>query len=186
MARKGQTDAKRAQNAPLYAAQERIARWRRDPRARRDKILNLVNLGLDAVPDEIRGLNGIQFLNLSGNNIRELPEWIGELDEINVISLSNNRLTSLPSQIGSLGNLLGLAVGGNDLATLPKSLIGLHLVALVLEGNPRLGIPDSVLKRPPYEILSYYFESQADAGRPLLELKLLLVGRGKSGKTTLD
>lgn len=39
--------------------------------------------------------------------------------------------------------------------------------------------------RPPQEILRYYFESRAEDGRPLLELKLLLVGRGKAGKTTL-
>ncbi|HEY0169998.1 MAG TPA: COR domain-containing protein [Pyrinomonadaceae bacterium] len=41
------------------------------------------------------------------------------------------------------------------------------------------------MDRPPQEILRYYFESRAEEGRPLLELKLLLVGRGKAGKTTL-
>ncbi|HEX8499417.1 MAG TPA: COR domain-containing protein [Pyrinomonadaceae bacterium] len=41
------------------------------------------------------------------------------------------------------------------------------------------------MRRPPQEVLRYYFESRAEEGRPLLELKLLLVGRGKAGKTTL-
>ncbi len=60
----------------------------------------------------------------------------------------------------------------------------LDLNQLLLDGNPRLAIPGSILTRPPEEILRYYFESRAE-GRPLLELKLLLVGRGKAGKTTL-
>ncbi|HEX7772308.1 MAG TPA: COR domain-containing protein, partial [Pyrinomonadaceae bacterium] len=39
--------------------------------------------------------------------------------------------------------------------------------------------------RPADEVLRYYFESRREKGRPLLELKLLVVGRGKAGKTTL-
>lgn len=46
-----------------------------------------------------------------------------------------------------------------------------------------MDLPESLLRAKPNEILRYYFESQQ--GRPLLELKLLLVGRGGAGKTTL-
>jgi internalin A len=57
---------------------------------------------------------------------------------------------------------------------------------LALDNNPDLEIPQSVLdSRKSEEILRYYFESRGDKGRPLLELKLLVVGRGKAGKTTL-
>jgi GTPase SAR1 family protein len=49
-----------------------------------------------------------------------------------------------------------------------------------------LEIPESILSGDNSEtILRYYFESRREKGRPLLELKLLLVGRGKAGKTTL-
>ncbi|MCA1616047.1 MAG: TIR domain-containing protein [Acidobacteria bacterium] len=48
-----------------------------------------------------------------------------------------------------------------------------------------MNLPESILDRPADEILRYYFESRDEKGTPLLELKLLLVGRGGAGKTTL-
>jgi internalin A len=90
----------------------------------------------------------------------------------------------LPQRFGSLRELRDLRLIHNELEELPASLEGLALRQLQLSGNPALGIPESILGRPPGEILRYYFESRAE-GRPLLELKLLLVGRGKAGKTTL-
>jgi internalin A len=71
------------------------------------------------------------------------------------------------------------------LQSLPESLLNLRIDDLNLKGNPALDLPESILKRPPKEILRYYFESRAGNGQPLLELKLLVVGRGKAGKTTL-
>ena len=73
----------------------------------------------------------------------------------------------------------------NRLEPLPEALRTLPLTKLQLAFNWALRLPDSILDRPPEEILRYYFESRAEKGRPLLELKLLLVGRGKAGKTTL-
>jgi hypothetical protein len=80
---------------------------------------------------------------------------------------------------------LGLGLQENQLETLPETLRALSLRDLVVHRNPALGLPDSILDRPPAEILRYYFESRDEKGRPLLELKLLLVGRGGAGKTTL-
>ena len=69
------------------------------------------------------------------------------------------------------------------------------LSALYLHGNPQLGIPQEILgptrlellrgkkPKPPREILSYY-KSLSDA-RPLNEAKLILVGQGAVGKTSL-
>jgi len=91
----------------------------------------------------------------------------------------------LPPEIGSLRSLLALYVGENRLETLPETLRTLPLKNLNLNLNPALGLPDSILRRPPEEILRYYFESRDEKGHPLLELKLLLVGRGGAGKTTL-
>ena len=101
------------------------------------------------------------------------------------IDLDDNRLTALPESLGST-RVSHLFVNYNDLRTLPRSLAKLQLNTLSLFGNPALGIPQSVLETgDPEEILSYYFESRGDEGLPLLELKLLMVGRGKAGKTTL-
>jgi len=122
---------------------------------------------------------------LTGNKIREVPLWISQLSSLKGIALDDNQIRTLPSEIASLHELIGLYLTNNNLKTLPESIRNLPLRALELGGNPELGIPESILKRHPDEILRYYFESREEKGRPLLELKLLLVGRGKAGKTTL-
>src|SRR5262249_17761278 len=72
-----------------------------------------------------------------------------------------------------------------------------NLTRLFLHRNPGLGIPDEILgptnidvvverkqPKPPEEILNYYF-SQRAGSRPLNEAKLILVGQGGVGKTSL-
>ena len=105
--------------------------------------------------------------------------------DITKIGPEPNYLRTLPPEIGSLYGLVELLLSENRLETLPETLRTLPLKQLRLSSNPALGLPDSILDRPPEEILRYYFESRNEKGRPLLELKLLLVGRGGAGKTTL-
>jgi Leucine-rich repeat (LRR) protein len=138
MAKKAKTGARRSQNDLPQTVEERIAQWRRD---RVGRVLNLSGLGLNAVPEGIRGLEGLVFLRLDGNKLTELAGWIGELGAIRVIQLDGNRLASLPDQIGSLRSLELLFLRGNDLESLPRSLIALPLELLDLRDNPRLGIP---------------------------------------------
>lgn len=169
-------------------AAERIARWKAVPadgdRTRRHSI-DLFFLGLTSVPEAIRELEGLEFLDLTGNRIRELPTWIGQLRRLREIGLSANLLRDLPAEMGELQRLEVLYLLDNELERLPSSLLQLpQLQQLWLDGNPRLEIPHSLLQtRRAREILRYYVEART--GRPLSEVKLLLVGRGKSGKTTL-
>ena len=190
-------------------AEERIAKFKLSPETknsyqfgRKDntffvhkaRVLNLKNLGLKTVPESLRTIRNLTLLDLEGNKIQGLPSWIGELSSLEVINLSSNQLQELPPEIGSLNNLIVLLLEENQLHSLPETLLALCLrirekknpfFYLSLSGNPNLGLPDSIIKSHPVEILRYYFESRNEKGRPLLELKLLLVGRGKAGKTTL-
>jgi internalin A len=183
---------------PEEIAEERIAEWRVDHALREasdrltaekygsgTRAIDLRNLGLKEVPQSIRDLGELELLALANNMLRELPEWICELTKLKAIGLSGNRLPRLPQHLGSLRGLRALYLQNNELEELPASLEGLALEELKLGANQGLAIPESVLERPPGEILRYYFESTGAEGRPLLELKLLLVGRGKAGKTTL-
>lgn len=183
---------------PEEIAEKRIAEWKLDhvdhdhirEYAERwggstTRLLDLSGLGLEVVPQSVRQLHELEFLVLGQNKIRELPVWICELSAIKTLLLHENLLRMLPEQIGSLCELRCLWLANNDLQELPKSLASLALIELLLVGNPALTLPKSILRRPPGGILRYYFESRAEEGRPLLELKLILVGRGKAGKTTL-
>lgn len=158
---------------------------RRDFRARRRE-LNLSGLGLEAAPEKLREAHGVEILNLAMNKIRELPGWIKELSHLKAITVASNHLKTLPSEIGSLPRLVGLYVHDNNLDALPETVRALPLEFLRVDGNSGLGLPESIARSEnPAEILRYYFESHGEKGTPLLELKLLLVGRGGAGKTTL-
>jgi internalin A len=196
MPRKRQAKAQSMEDTrtPEEIAEERIAAWKRNPKelginSRRfgaaTGILNLNDLGLKKVPETLREVHELELLALGKNNIQELPGWIGELSALKAIDLRQNLLRTLPLEIGSLRHPVGLDLQANLLETLPETLRTLPLEKLDLDANPALGLPDSILHMPPAEILRYYFESRDEKGRPLLELKLLLVGRGGAGKTML-
>lgn len=190
---------------PMEIAEERIAKYKRNPEKPENyefekkhisigfaPTLNLKGLGLKTIPESLRTIRNISVLDISKNNIQELPSWIGEFSELGFIDLSENQLRELPPEISLMEHLIVLCLENNQLRSLPETLRSWYhphkkprLDYLGLAGNPDLGLPDSIICRPPEEILRYYFESRDEMGRPLLELKLLLVGRGKAGKTTL-
>jgi internalin A len=166
---------------PEEIAEARIAGWKRNP----SEFINLSGEGLTHVPEDLRTMLDVEILDLADNRLREIPSWIGELQSLKYLLLGRNVLRQLPAEIGTLKQLRFLWIHENDLQRLPESLRQLSLHQLRIHGNPGLELPASVVKRTPQEILSYYFESRTEGGGPLRELKLLLVGRGKSGKTTL-
>jgi internalin A len=156
--------------------------------------IDLKGLGLKSVPESLRSVPVLHILDLEGNSIEELPPWIGEIATLECLNLGGNQLRSLPSEIGKLQNLMFLFLDRNRLQSLPEALLTLRRLLskkgpsprLDLRDNPLLGLPASILEQGrAQEILRYYFELRHEKGRPLLELKLLVVGRGKAGKTTL-
>jgi internalin A len=172
-------------------AEERIAEFKRNARRlvtgfRSSDRGNLDLRGLDlrAIPESLRRIPSVRILDLSDNEIEELPDWIGEIDTY-VLGLSLNRIRTLPEGIAS--STASVFLDDNDVEALPGSLRDEpRIFQLHLQGNPKLQIPESILRSANVDtIVSYYFESRGDKGRALLELKLLLVGRGKAGKTTL-
>ena len=181
---------------PEELAEQRIQQWIRAPKepgsisssfGATTTELDLSSLGLRLIPESLRDLDHLEVLNLYSNAISEIPAWIGELSSLVALNVRINRLVELPKEIGLLRNLNILLLDSNKLRSLPEAVRELPLTRLMLEGNPDLGLPKSVTQQDssPWEILRYYFESRGEDGRPLLELKLLLVGRGKAGKTTL-
>ena len=207
MATDGKRGSRPSNRTTDEIAEERIAEWRLDhvrmagddrDRGRdeyfkrfggKTRTLGLTFLGLGQVPESVRELYDLEILDLTGNNINPLPAWIGELRSLKGLVLTSNRLRSLPAEIGSLRHLTVLVLDFNDLIELPESLQTLPLRELDLRANPELGIPTSVLEGSPQEILRYYFESRAEDGRPLLELKgyaKLRLKPGESGSVRLE
>jgi Leucine rich repeat len=155
---------------------------------------------LNTLPEAVGRLSGLQLLDLSRNQLGTLPEGIGRLSQLRWLYLSRNQLSMVPEAIERLSQLEELDLSGNQLSTLPEAMRSLErLNRLFLHSNPGLGLPDEVLgpmieelfvsqdrpPKPPREILDYYFATRGAQGRSLREVRLIVVGRGGAGKTSL-
>jgi internalin A len=159
--------------------------------------LDLAGNQLTTLPESLGQLTKLRRLYLISNQLTALPESFGRLAHLESLDLEHNQLTVLPDELDQLGRLQRLDVSDNRLKSLPESLKQLaakgELKLLLLQGNPALGLPDEVLgpefgaanPKPPKEILDYYFATRGGAGQALGELRLIVVGRPKVGKTSL-
>jgi len=161
--------------------------------------LNLDRNELTELPPEIGNLKKLRYFFLYRNHLSILPPEIGELKRLHVFNPYANQLTVLPPQIGRLKQLEWLGIGDNRLTDLPTEISDLtELKVLSLHNNIGLGLPEEVLgptwqevfenkasPKPPNEILDYYFNIQRGRGEPLRELRVIVVGHPKAGKTSL-
>jgi len=176
--------------AAYKEAQKRIEKARKT----RATELELIRLGLKEVPPTIGQLSSLRELYVNNNQLASLPDSLGQLSSLQELYLSDNQLDSLPDSLGKLSSLQRLYLHNNQLDSLPDSIQNLtKLKVLTLHRNPALKLPESVLgtlswnpdrAANPADILTYYFETRL-AARPLLEAKLILVGRGGVGKSSL-
>lgn len=149
-------------------------------------VLYLDSTQLTKLPPSIGQLTKLTMLYLSCNRLKTLPSSIGQLPDLTILDLHKNRLTQLPAEIGNLIKLRELNLSNNKLTKLPKEIGKLtNLVILELTGNS-LGIPPEILRKKDVPaIINYYLQHQAGQRKPLNEVKLLLVGQGSVGKTSL-
>ncbi len=102
-------------------------------------------------------------LDLHGIGISKLPDSLKQLTQLQTLYLSDNQLTELPEWLKQFTQLRTLYLQGNQLS-----------------------IPNEILyKYDANSILEYYFSTRGNRGAALRELKLLVVGRGGAGKTSL-
>lgn len=162
--------------------------------------LDLSRNQLTSVPKTLGQLAQLHYLHLEGNQLTSVPDTLGQLTELKRLHLSSNQLTGVPEALGQLTQLQYLHLEDNRLTSLPETFEQLtNLEHLFLHGNDALGIPAEVLG-PTYEdqmlrgipaaparyILNYYFSTHRPGGaRPLNEAKMILVGWGAVGKTSL-
>ncbi len=162
--------------------------------------LNLSSNRLSAMPPEFGQLTELTELNLTGNRLAALPPEIGRLSVLEELYVRSNQLTTLPSEIGHLSALTLLGLQDNKLTSLPPMIQKLRkLTQLFLHGNYEgLGLTDESLgpksteviqklkqAKPPEEILAIYFTQLAGGSKALNEVKVILVGRGGAGKTSI-
>ncbi|MEH2273771.1 MAG: COR domain-containing protein [Nostoc sp.] len=149
---------------------------------------------LSSLPPEIVQLTNLQTLDLRSNQLSSLPPEFGQLTNLQTLDLRSNQLSSLPPEIVQLTNLQSLYLSSNQLSSLPKEIRELaNLKKLDLRRNP-LPIPPEILGTKDLsedpgdvnKILNFYFRVQDPAEtEPFYEAKLLIIGEGEAGKTSL-
>jgi internalin A len=166
-----------------------------------ESLSNLTNLTelylyknqISEIPESFSNLTNLTRLWLSNNQISEIPESLSNLTNLTTLSLHNNQITEIPKAIGNLTSLTILDLENNRITKIPETIQNLlKLEELDLRGNP-ISIPPDILAlqagqdrldaRP---ILDYYFRTQDPKETTnLYEVKILIVGEGGSGKTSL-
>ncbi|ONI70613.1 hypothetical protein ALI144C_49225 [Actinosynnema sp. ALI-1.44] len=172
------------------------------------RVLNAVYNGLVEIPEWIGHLTDLVFLHISGNRLHTLPGSISNLTKLRGITLDNNRLTAVPESIWHVRGLRHLSISRNYMTTLPEDIANLpELTSLILRGNRIRSLPDAIadlpeltqlglegnpLVSPPPEVATggsqsviTFLKARRDGVVPLWMSKLLIVGEGGVGKTSL-
>ncbi|MBD2301551.1 leucine-rich repeat domain-containing protein [Nostoc sp. FACHB-190] len=160
------------------------------------QLTNLTRLDLGRnqiteIPEVITKLTNLTHLYLPGNQITEISEAIANLTNLTHLYLGGNQITEIPETITKLTNLTHLYLPGNQITEIPEAIESLpKLEKLYLRGNP-LSISPEILGSSlddvgsVEEIFNYLRLLRSGEVRPLNEAKILLVGQGSVGKTSL-
>lgn len=100
------------------------------------KKIQMCSLGLKNLPDEVRNLKNITYIDLHDNLLEEFPVVLTELTKLNAINLSHNKIKSIPTEIEKLTKLKRLTLTNNCIISINDSLCHLKLDSLNLDKNP--------------------------------------------------
>ncbi|AVH65137.1 leucine-rich repeat domain-containing protein [Nostoc sp. 'Peltigera membranacea cyanobiont' N6] len=152
--------------------------------------LVLIDNKITDIPEAIANLSNLTLLHLSDNQITQIPEALANLSNLRYLYLSYNQITQIPEAITNLTNLTSLYLSNNQITQIPEALESLpKLAKLDLRGNPLpispeiLGSSDDVGSVE--DIFNYLQLLRSGEVRQLNEAKLLLIGQGSVGKTSL-
>jgi small GTP-binding protein len=139
----------------------------------------------------LKELGNLKELDLSFNRISNIS-MLKELGNLTVLFLSHNKINDI-SMLMELENLTRIDLRNNQINELPEEILGLQIEikwerdwrgGIFLEGNPLEYPPIEIVKQGK-EAIRYYFQSLAGEKQALNEVKVLLVGDGGAGKTSL-
>jgi internalin A len=148
--------------------------------------LDLVSKEIEDLPPEIGQLTNLTYLYISSNQLTRLPDEVGQLINLKTLDISSNQLTMLPDAISQLTKLTTLDISSNQLTMLPDAISQLtKLKTLNLDHNLLSEIPPEVVKKGGVAVCLYYRQRLEENTDYIYEAKLLIIGEGGAGKTSL-
>jgi internalin A len=139
----------------------------------------------------LKELPNLKRLDIDNNQITDISP-LKELKALTILELSNNQITDI-SPLKELNALTELYLIDNQITELPQELLQLGMeinwkyrdgCGIFLEGNPLEIPPFEIVKQGTEAVRNYFKELEKEPVR-LLQSKLLIVGNGEVGKTTL-
>ncbi len=155
--------------------------------------LDLHDNQLTVIPESIAQLQHLEDLILNRNNLRSLPRGIYYLKNLRNLDLRDNSLDHVPDSVYDLVNLKRLLLGNSRPQNIGNRIKEISPRIIRLEKLEELDMDRGTTTTPPPEILEKgvnavydYFRQIVLAGQDYLyEAKLLILGEGGAGKTTL-
>jgi Leucine-rich repeat (LRR) protein len=142
--------------------------------------------------DFLKDLPNLILLYLSSNQIKDIS-FLKDFSKLTRLRLSDNKISDI-SVLKALSNLIELSLWGNQIRDLPEWLLNLNIpIRLDLGSENGIFLANNPIEKPPIEIIEQgneairaYFEQLRKEGSDMIyEAKLILVGEGGAGKTSL-
>ena len=156
--------------------------------------IDLKNCGLTEIPEELFNYSDLVTIDLSNdsfcdanrkNRIGVVPDTIAKLKKLRRFNLSGNELCTISEKLSTLQRLTYLNLSNNKLTDISEKIANMpSLSEIYLDENPFDMLPPEIVARGINAIRNFYKELEEKDF--LYEVKLLLVGQGRVGKTCLS
>jgi len=151
--------------------------------------LDLSGLRLSEIPEDISDMDYLIELDLSYNFFFQLPQMVTGMKNLRILNIKNNYLQNIEFIVGPYYSLVELNISNNSLYHIPDSIDYLNDdTKIYFDNNPFLfNLPISLREQPDFKQIKNYIEltKNQDRVERLYETKLIFVGKGEVGKTTL-
>lgn len=147
--------------------------------------LYLCQNNLASVPPEITRLIKLTHLDLSYNQLTSIPPEIAKLTKLIYLNLKHNQLMNMPSEVAELTKLTYLDLCNNRLRSMPLEITKLSNLTFLSLIKNQLPIPPETLARADDVKAIFAALAGLQSGERLNEAKMLVVGDGKVGKSSL-
>lgn len=148
--------------------------------------LNMGQNPWDSLPDSLAGLRNLTALGLGFCNLTEVPAFVGRLANLRSLNILSNQITYIPDFLYELGELEAVYLNGNLIRGVSPKILRLEkLKNFDLGGNPLTRPPLEVADKGVKAVKEYFRQLHAEGEDHLYEAKLLILGEGGAGKTSL-
>ena len=156
--------------------------------------LQTLNLSFNQISDisSLKKLTKLQSLHLINNQISDISS-LENLKKLYTLDLSSNQISDI-SSLKNLKKLQKLNLCYNQIKKAPKFIFQMNMEiienadydkGLFLDGNPIVSPPFEIIKQGGQAVLDWFEAKEKGKLEKLNEIKIILIGEPKAGKTSL-